>query len=555
MIEFRHFSFTYSGHRWPALLDVSLSIEPGEMVLLTGPSGGGKTSICRCLNGLIPHFHGGTLSGRVVVDGLDTTEHQPREFATRVGMVFQDPENQLVGADVERDIAFGLENLGVPPLEIGRRVDESVAALGIAALRRNSLWMLSGGEKQKAALAAALAMRPSILVLDEPTSELDPLSARIFMRTLSDLRDEFRLTVVLVEHRLERVVEYCPRTVVMDGGRVVEDGDTRSVLDRLAVTPRGTGVPPVAELAAAFRLGGIWRGPTPLSVEEGQAQFGRLLPLTLPDSVPERTRPAGGPLVEVSDVSFHYRKEAPVLHGVSVSLSPGELVAVMGRNGCGKTTLVKHLNGLLRPGKGVVRVRGVDARGASVSQLARTVGMVFQNPNDHLFAETVEEEIRFTLTHLGVDSAEATRRVEHVLDRFGLSRYRRHYPRSLSGGERQRVALASVIAAEPVVLVLDEPTRGLGHETKLELMAFLRSFCAGGRTVVLVTHDVETVVRHADRVLLLDAGRVLSDGPARQVLAGSDTFRPDVNRLVLPFYDGPEAARFMTVEDVVEAFI
>ncbi|NLE94632.1 MAG: energy-coupling factor ABC transporter ATP-binding protein, partial [Dehalococcoidia bacterium] len=475
MIEFRHFTFTYAGHDRPAVEDVSVAIRDGEVVLLVGPSGGGKTTLCRCLNGLIPHFHGGLLRGKVVVDGLDITQHQPREFATRVGMVFQDPENQLVGADVERDIAFGLENLGIPPQRIGERVEQALASLGIAALRRASLATLSGGEKQKAALAAVVAMHPSVLVLDEPTSELDPLSAREFMRSLMRLHDEHGVTIVLVEHRLERVVEYCSRTVVVDRGHIVADGDTRSVLDRLAVSTHGVGVPPMAELARAFRLGGIWNGATPLSVAEAQGQFGRFLPLTLPEPPARRSVPQTVSLLTAADVSFCYSAEAPVLDGVSVSVSPGEMLAVMGRNGSGKTTLVKHFNGLLKPFRGSVRVRAQDTREVSVSELARNVGMVFQNPNDHLFADTVEEEILFTLKHLRFDEDEAHRRAGEVLVRFSLEEYRGQYPRSLIGGERQRVALASVVAARPDVLVLDEPTRGLGHEMKLELMSFLRS--------------------------------------------------------------------------------
>ena len=555
MIQFRDFSFTYSGQDRPALSNVSLEIGETEMVLVAGPSGGGKSTLCRCLNGLIPHFHGGTLKGHVVVDGLDITEHQPREFATRVGMVFQDPENQLVGADVERDIAFGLENLGVAPGEIAERVEASLAALGIASLRRAPLSTLSGGEKQKAALAAALAMRPSVLVLDEPTSELDPVSAREFMEGLMALRCEYDMTVVLVEHRLERVAEYCSRTVVLDGGRVVADGSTRSVLEALVDTPHGIGVPPMVELANTFRLAHMWRGKTPMSVEDAQEAFGRLMPPYAMESVREYRRTLGGPRITAEDLWFWYRQGVPVLNGITASVASGELLAVMGRNGCGKTTLVRHFNGLLKPSKGSVRVGQVDTRNAPVPQLARTVGLVFQNPNDHLFADTVEDEILFTLKQLEVEGGEARRRLENVLTRFGLQQYRGHYPRSLSGGERQRVALASVVAAQPDVLVLDEPTRGLGYELKQELMSFLREYSAKDRSVVLITHDVETVVRHADSVLLLEHGRVSAHGPTRRVLAGSDAFRPDVNRFVRPYYDEEAAARFMTVDDVVEAFI
>lgn len=555
MIQFRDFSFTYSGLDRPALSNVSLEIGDGEMVLVTGPSGGGKSTLCRCLNGLIPHFHGGTLKGHVIVDGLDITAHQPREFATRVGMVFQDPENQLVGADVERDIAFGLENLGVAPREIAERVEESLAALGIASLRRAPLAALSGGEKQKAALAAALAMRPAVLVLDEPTSELDPASAREFMESLMVLRCEYEMTVVLVEHRLERVVDYCPRIVVLDGGTVVADGDARRVLDLLVDAPHGIGIPPMAELANTFRLAHMWRGRTPLSVEDAQAAFGRLMPPYAMESVREYRRTPGGPRITTEDLWFWYQQGVPVLNGITASVASGELLAVMGRNGSGKTTLVRHFNGLLKPSKGTVRVGQVDTRTASVPQLARTVGLVFQNPNDHLFADTVEDEILFTLKQFEVEGGEAGRRLEDVLTRFGLQKYRGHYPRSLSGGERQRVALASVVAAQPDVLVLDEPTRGLGHELKQELMSFLREYSANDRSVVLITHDVETVVRHADSVLLLETGRISAHGPTRQVLAASDAFRPDVNRFVRPYYDEEAAARFMTVDDVVEAFI
>lgn len=555
MIEFCDFSFSYSGQDRPALRDVSLEIGETEMVLVTGPSGGGKSTLCRCLNGLIPHFHGGVLKGRVIVDGLDITEHQPREFATRVGMVFQDPENQLVGSDVERDIAFGLENVGVPAGEISERVEQSLSSLGISSLRTAPLATLSGGEKQRVALAAAVAMRPAVLVLDEPTSELDPAGAREFMETLMNLRNEYGMTIVLVEHRLERVVDYCERTVVLDDGRVVADGATRGVLDSLVDQSHGIGVPPMVEIASIFRNGRMWQGKTPLSVEDAQSEFGLVLPPYVPESVRERPRSFGKPRITTDELWFWYRQGVSVLSGITSMVASGELLAVMGRNGSGKTTLVKHFNGLLKPSRGVVRVGGVDTRTSPVSKLARTVGLVFQNPNDHLFADTVEEEILFTLKQLDVEASEAHERTEEALARFDLARYRGHYPRSLSGGERQRVALASVVAARPEVLVLDEPTRGLEHGRKQELMEFLSEYRADGKSVVLITHDVETVARHADNVLLLDKGNVSAYGKARRVLSDSETFRPDVNRFARSRYDDEEAAMFMTVDDVLEAFI
>ncbi len=553
MIRFDHFSFTYAGQHSPALRNVTLEIGMGEVVLVTGPSGGGKSTLCRCLNGLVPHFHGGRLMGCVEVDRLNITEHQPREFATIVGMVFQDPENQVVSSDVERDIAFGLENLGLEPDIISQRVDESLSLLGLCSLRRKPVSRLSGGEKQKVALAAALAMRPRVMVLDEPTSELDPESAREFMKHLMYLQGWYGLTVVLTEHRLERVADFCNRIVVLDGGEVVADGNPSDVLEALSNQPHGVGLPPMVEMGRMFGSAGLWQGKAPRNLDEARAEFGHLLPSGIPVHPLDRKPSAGDPLIVVEDLWFGYGKEQPVLRGISTQVRAGELVALMGRNGSGKTTLAKHLNGLLKPVKGRVLVRETDTRNAAVPSLARTVGLVFQNPNDHLFAETVEGELLFTLKHMGVDEDEVERMIDETLALFGLRQYRMHYSRDLSGGERQRVALASVVVARPAVLVLDEPTRGLEHGRKEELLRFLTGYCGCGGAVILITHDVEMVARHADRVLLLDQGKVVADGPKRFVLSGSEVFRPDVNVFVRSRFSAAEAQAFMTVDDVVEA--
>ena len=550
MIEFRRFSFTYWGRSQPALRNVDLRIGEGECVLVAGPSGSGKSTLARCMNGLIPHFHGGTLSGRVIVDGLDVADTQPRDLATRVGMVFQDPENQLVATDLERDVAFGPENLGLPPLEIASRVNEALDALGIASLRGRPLTSLSGGEKQKAVIAGVLALRPRVLVLDEPSSELDPASADEFLSVLSALQKRLHLTTIVIEHRIERVIGFVDRVVLIDKGEIVADGCPGEVLDSSQSRHLGIGLPPVSRLASELRARGMWNGVLPVTLEEAGA---RLTGIAQHAHERSRVHPASGTdrIVAVEDLTFRYEgQQTAALSGVSVSLNHESVFALMGRNGSGKTTLVKHFNGLLRPGSGVVKVDGRNVADFTIAEMAHSVGLVFQNPNDHLFADTVEEELAFTLTHQRLAPARIEACIDETCALFGLASLRREHPRSLSGGERQRVALASVFASRPRVLVLDEPTRGMGAALKRDLSAVLRDYSDKGNLVVVVTHDVETAVEQVDRVLLLANGRVDVCGDTRTALDGHPVFASQMNRLarVLQLNGGPVA----TVSDMLE---
>lgn len=551
MIEFDRFSFTYWGRSRPALRDVSLRVRDGERVLVAGPSGSGKSTLARCMNGLVPHFHGGLLSGRVLVNGLDVSATQPRELATRVGMVFQDPENQLVASDVERDVAFGPENMGLPPAEIGTRVDDALQLLGLSALRRRPLTSLSGGEKQKVAIAGVLALRPQILVLDEPCSELDPAGADESMALLAALHERTALTIVIIEHRIERVAGFVDRLVLLSGGEVVADGRTRDVLGSSEALRLGIGLPPVTRLALALRARGEWQGVVPVTVGQARDTLGPVLGRMR--SVQGREKPSKSePVVAVCDLSYRYDGQpVPALADIDAAMSVGGVHAVMGRNGSGKTTLVKHFNGLLRPATGLVRVAGIDVSNATVAHMSRTVGLVFQNPNDHLFADTVDDEIRFTLLHQGFPRDRMDARIREVLALFSLESLRAEYPRSLSGGERQRVALASVFAARPRILVLDEPTRGMGAALKHELSRLLRDYADEGNLVVVVTHDVETVVEHIDRVLLLAGGRVEANAVTGTALDAHPVFASQVNRLVHALGDGDGHAA--TVADVLEA--
>jgi energy-coupling factor transporter ATP-binding protein EcfA2 len=551
VIRFDRFSFSYWERSTPALRNVTLHVEEGECVLVAGPSGSGKSTLARCMNGLIPHFHGGVLSGRVTVDGLDVSTTQPGELATRVGMVFQDPENQLVATDVERDIAFGPENLGLPPAEIAARVEDALAALALTPLRHRLLASLSGGEKQRAAIAGVLALQPRMLVLDEPCSELDPAAADDFLAVLGRLRSATGLGIVLIEHRIERVAGFVDRVVLMDRGEIVADGRPADVLGSSLAGRLGIGLPPVTRLALELRTRGAWDGVVPVTVADARNSLGPVL-RTLRGVRDCRMEPPAGPVVAVSSLSYRYDGSTGcALTGVEAAMCDGKVYAVMGRNGSGKTTLMKHLNGLLRPAAGSVSVAGVDVSRATVAEMSRTVGLVFQNPNDHLFADTVDDEVRFTLRRQGLTRDSIDARVREVLALLGLEALRREYPRSLSGGERQRVALASVLAARPRVLVLDEPTRGMEAGLKQQLSALLRDYVREGNLVIVVTHDVETVVEHVDRVLLLSGGHVEGQGTTRDVLDGHPVFASQVNRLMRGLSN--ESGRVATVADVLEA--
>jgi len=539
LIKIEALTFYYSDAAQPALNNINLEVRDGEFVLLTGPSGGGKSSLCRCLNGLIPHFYGGKISGRVVVGGRDTLKSSTRELASRVGFVFQDPENQLVSTDVEREIAFGLENLAFPRDLIAKRIEESLDTIGIAGLRYRPLSELSGGEKQKVAIASVLALHPDVLILDEPTSELDPKGAEEVLSVVTRLNDELGLTVILVEHRLDRVLQYADRLVILDGGAAIIDGGIRDVMtgryQELAAT--GIGIPPLIRLFQELRSRGASLDRIPLTVKEGRAMLKQAFKsnVSFPEILPDNKEKSRKTLINVKKLWHAYPGGLTALKSVNLKISEGEFVAIMGRNASGKTTLAKHFNRLLAPTKGTVEIDGVDTREATVAELARKVGFVFQNPNDHLFADTVGEEISFTLKNLGFGPEEIKLRTAEVLEKFHLTEYEAQYPRSLSGGEKQRVALASVLAAKPRILVLDEPTRGMEYRLKSELMRFLEEYRAQGNTVVLVTHDVEIVAEYAERVILLSEGRIVVDGEKHDVLSQALLFSPQINRLAQSF--------------------
>jgi energy-coupling factor transport system ATP-binding protein len=475
MIKVDHFSFTYGGASKPVLKDVSLEVKEGEFVIVVGLSGSGKSTMCRAMNGLIPHFFGGNVTGRVTVDGQETRTTTPAKLASTIGMVFQDPENQLVMTNVENEMAFGMENLALPKKEMTERVNYYSRYFDVERFFKRFIPELSGGEKQKVALASVLAMRPKYIVLDEPTSQLDEETAALFLDFLHQLNREQGVAIVLIEHRLERCLRFARRIVFMEEGRIAADGSPEEVLPDL----RRKGL--IADFSRKVK-------------ENGHSDI----------------------ILSARNLHFAYG-QTPILQNLDLDVMGQEVVAIVGANGCGKSTLLRHLNGLLRPKQGSVELFGKDIVKSTTASMAKEIGYLGQNPNNYLFEETLQKELEFTLRNLKIAKEQWAERMDWALGVLDLEQFRHSFPRDLSCGQRERAALASVIVGKPKILILDEPTRGMDYWNKMKLAAILESLKGQGMTTVLVTHDYRFVAEHANRVLLLSDGR-LSDMPIEKVI-------------------------------------
>lgn len=524
-IALREVTYHYPDSQVAALSNVSLAFQPGEFVLIMGPSGGGKSTLLRCLNGLVPHFYGGRLRGEISVLGRDPVRLGPRNMSDLVGFVFQDPEAQFVVDDVAGELAFSMEARAYPRSLMLERVQEVAGLLGIEQLLERRISTLSGGQRQRVAVAAALALQPSLLILDEPTSQLDPMAADELLMALVRLNRERGLSVFLSEHRIERVAAYVHRVVYMSGaGQPPLDGTPRQVLAEVPLAP------PVVRLGR--QLG--WQ-PLPLTVEEARP-FARNLPL------PERDGHESGPgpvRLRAEGVSYAY-SGLQALRGVDLELAQGEIVAIQGHNGSGKTTLLKTLLGLLRPEKGRVLLDGQDVSRLDLHEIIARVGYVPQSPGSLLFEDTVLAELEFTRHSHGLPAKDCL----PLLERLGLAQYANTYPRDLSQGERQRVALAAILVAEPELLLLDEPTLGLDYLQKQRLVVLLKELRGEGKGILIATHDTELVASCADRTIILQEGRVLDSGAPGRVMLRQAGYASQVSRL---FEDGEHIA----VEDVI----
>ncbi|MFF6838856.1 ABC transporter ATP-binding protein [Streptomyces tanashiensis] len=589
MIRFENVSVRYEEDAEPTLRNVNLTVPEGELVLLVGPSGVGKSTLLGAVSGLVPHFTGGTLTGRVTVDGRDTRTHPPRELADLVGTVGQDPSAHFVTDTVEDELAYGMESLGLAPGVMRRRVEETLDLLGLAELRDRPIATLSGGQRQRVAIGSVLTPHPKVLVLDEPTSALDPSAAEDVLAVLQRLVHDLGTTVLLAEHRLERVVQYADQVLLLPDAVMGPPAEIMSVspvhppvvaLGRLAgwnplpltvrdarrragelkahlegrvpagllphpapsrnqglrprtpapQTPAGLGLP----ARPAFEDRGPGRSPS-----YGKGRGGGILPF-----LRRRTPPQPAPTTPLANVTALgvRRGRVEALRRVDLQVAPGETVALMGRNGAGKSTLLSTLVGMIEPTAGAVRIAGLAPHSTAPRELIRQVGLVPQEPRDLLYADTVAAECAAADADAGATPGTCRALVEELLPGVADDTH----PRDLSEGQRLALALAVVLTGRPPLLLFDEPTRGLDYAAKARLVAHLRTLAADGHAIVLATHDVELAAELAHRVVIIADGEVVADGPTAEVVVSSPAFSPQVAKVLAP-------QPWLTVEQVEAA--
>ena len=519
MIEFDHVSLRYAPEDRAVLTDVDVTITEGEFVLVVGSTGSGKSTFLGAINGLVPHFTGGHLRGDVRIAGRSTSTHRPRDLADIVGVVPQDPMASFVTDTVEEELAYTMECLGIPPDVMRRRVEETLDLLGLEDLRHRPLRTLSGGQRQRVAIGAVLTAHPQVLVLDEPTSALDPGAAEEVLAALHRLVHDLSITVVLAEHRLERVVQYADRIIALSGpGQAPSVGHPADVLATAAIAP------PVVHLARAAG----WQ-PTPITIRDARRQAEPLRRLLAGMSPPLRVVPDSSTVVSVRGLVVEY-PEVVALSGVDLDVRRGEILALMGRNGAGKSSLLGTLVGSVHPLAGSVYVDGLDPRSLHGPDLVRHVGLVPQDSGDLLEASTVFEECvasdRDARCTPGATRAILALLAPEISDST--------HPRDLSEGQRLLLALAIIVAARPALICLDEPTRGLDYHTKQRLTEIIIDLAESGHAVVLATHDVELAAELASRVVILADGEIVADGPTTDVTTSSPMFAPQIAKVLAP---------------------
>ncbi len=536
IIKVSGLTYYYQNEAAPALRDVNLEVYPGEFLLLIGPSGCGKTTLALAMNGIIPLVMGGRIKGRVFVDGVDTRSSSVYELGTKVGIVFQDPDSQLCNLYVQEEVGFGPANLKMPRDEILRRVDEALAQVGESAIKHKLIYEISGGEKHRVAIASILAMNPRIIILDEPTANLDPLGAVEVFGLMKRLNRELGVTIVVIEHNVDPVMCHADRVVLMENGTVVYAGEPRQVIQergRFVMDTMGLRIPQVCQLALALADKGVDLEPFPLTVAEAAQALTSLTPClefhpapALPD------KPAGEAVIKTEGLSFTYPNGTQAVKDVSLEIHRGDIVSLIGQNGSGKTTLASLLVGLNEPATGSGTVCGLSLSTASIRELTSHIGYVFQYPEYQFVEDTVYKEVAFGLQAQRVPPAEIAARVTKTLNLLGVETMKDKHPLRLSMGQKRRLSVATMLILDTEILILDEPTTGQDRRNIDNIMEIMCAANRKGTTIILITHDMNLAVRYSTRFLVMDQGELVFQGSRSEFFRQFRQIRSSV--LVLP---------------------
>jgi energy-coupling factor transporter ATP-binding protein EcfA2 len=567
IIEVSDLTYYYPREEEPVLRDVNLEIRPGEFVLLIGPSGCGKSTLALCLNGIIPTVLGGRIKGRVLVDGVDTRESTVYELGTKIGIVFQDPDAQLCNLYVEEEVAFGPCNLMMAEEEVLGRVATALRDVGETEIRHRLIYEISGGQKQRTAIASVLAMRPKILLFDEPTANLDPLGAVQIFDLMKRINQETGISVIVIEHNVDPVMCHADRLLLMEKGTIRYDGPPRELVrekGRFIVTGLGLRIPQVCELGLMMQEKGVPLDPFPLSVGEAVEAISRQkdrLRFVAGLSI-ELERPAvAQPVIETQDLGFTYPDGTQAVRDVSLQIDRGDVVAIVGENGSGKTTLSSLFVGLNRPTSGKGTVCGLDLAQAGIRELTAKVGYVFQYPEHQFVEDTVYEEVAFSLKAQKRPPEEVSERVVQVLELLGLEQDGERHPLRLSMGQKRRLSVATMLILNTDVLILDEPTTGQDRKNIDNIMDIMMGANGSGTTIIVITHDMNLVARYCNKVMVMERGEVVFYGSKLDLCRNINDIRS--SSLVLPeIYELTQILRkrgelqvpeVLTVEDLASA--
>jgi len=523
-------SYIYPNAKEIVLKDISLTIDKGEFLGIIGATGAGKTTLCLALTGIVPQFYGGRFFGKIVIAGLDSLEHPVSELASHVGIVFEDPEVQITATSVENEIAFALENLCIPREEILRRIPIVLKSVRLEGFEKKNPQELSGGQKQRLAIAAALALQPDLLILDKPTSQLDPIGSQEVFTTVRELKQELGVTIVMVSHAAEEMAEFCDRIALLSEGKLIAVGTPDEIYADVDLLQQNKLRPP--EIAQAFNLirqKGINISKIPVTLQSGIEALSLLRSQNQLLPPPEFRSPNfhnpnlnKPPVLSVRNLRHTYDDGTEALKNISLDIYESEYVLIVGQNGAGKSTLVKHFLNLLKPTAGKVLVRDRDTRELSVSELAQSIGYLAQNPDNQIFNTTVEKEVAFALPFLGYDSEAVKQETSRSLKAMQLWEYRNSHPLSLPKGERGRIVIAALLAMNPEIIIFDEPTTGQDYQGASSILDVSRQLHQMGKTVIVITHHLYLMPDYADRAIVMGKGTILLDAPLRQAYHQTD---------------------------------